>query len=103
MENKKHHITAVIYNKKGHVISIGENSMVKTHPLQAELASNCGKPDAIYLHAEIHAITRCKELDQAHRIEVYRYNKMGQPVLAKPCVICQSAIAQTNIKEVFHT
>jgi hypothetical protein len=31
----RHELTAVIYDRKGNVLSIGKNSYIKTHPLQA--------------------------------------------------------------------
>lgn len=98
-----HHVTALIYDRRGRVLSVGQNSYVKTHPLQAKYAIKAGQPDKQYLHAEIHAITRCKDLSKAHRIFVTRYNKSGQPVIAKPCPVCISAIYATGIKHVDHT
>lgn len=56
----KQQITAIIYDRKGEVLSIGQNSYVKTHPLQAKHAEKVGLPYKQFLHAEIHAITRCK-------------------------------------------
>ena len=93
----KQEVTATIYDRKGKVLSIGKNSYVKTHTLQGKHARKAGKPDAIYLHAEIHAITKCRDLSKAHRILVTRYGKDGQPRIAKPCPVCQSAIDETNI------
>ena len=100
---KRPHISAIIFDKKGRVISVGQNSYIKTHPMQARLAANSGRPEAIYLHAEIHAITRCADINKAHRILVTRYDSLGRPVMAKPCAICSSAIAQTPIQIIDHT
>lgn len=94
----KQDITAIIYDRKGRVLSVGKNSYVKTHTLQAKHAKKVGLPDKQYLHAEIHAISKCRDLDKAYRIAVYRYGKRGQPLLAKPCPICQSAIESTDIE-----
>ena len=94
----KQEITAVIYDRKGRVLSIGKNSYVKTHTLQAKHAEKVGLPDKQFLHAEIHAITKCKDLAKAHKILVTRYGKTGQPLLAKPCPVCQSAIESVGIK-----
>lgn len=99
----KHALTAVIYDKRGRVLSIGQNSYVKTHPLQAYHAKRVGKEEAVFLHAEIHAITRCVNLDRAHKISIFRYNKKGRPVPAAPCKICVSAIEATSIKVIEHT
>jgi hypothetical protein len=101
--NVRQNITALIYDKRGRVISVGKNSYVKTHPLQAKFARQHGESYKQFLHAEIHAITRCKDLSKAHRIFVVRYNKAGQPMLAKPCPICASAISEAGIRFVEHT
>jgi tRNA(Arg) A34 adenosine deaminase TadA len=93
-------ITAIIYDRKGRVLSVGKNSYVKTHTLQAKHAKKVGLPDKQFMHAEIHAISKCKDLQKAHRIVVYRYGKRGQPLLAKPCLICQSAIESVGIEVV---
>lgn len=94
----KQEITAIIYDRKGRVLSVGKNSYVKTHPLQAKHAEKVGLPDKQFLHAEIHAITKCRDLSKAHRIVVTRYDKKGRPLLAKPCPVCQSAIESVGIE-----
>lgn len=99
----RQNLTAIITDRKGNVLSIGKNSYVKTHPLQARHAAMMGVPDKIHLHAEIHAIALCKNLDKAYKISVFRYGRNGKPLLAKPCSICQSAIRSTGIKIVEHT
>lgn len=98
-----HQVTALIYDRKGRVLSIGQNSYIKTHPLQAKHAKKTGMPEKMFLHAEVHAITRCRDLSKAHKIFVTRYNKNGEPVLAKPCPVCISAIKASGIKYVEHT
>jgi len=104
MSKKKFEITAFIYDKRGNILSIGKNSYVKTHPLQAMFAKKVGEEHKVFLHAEIHAIIRCANLDRAHRIAVFRYNEAGGAVLAKPCKICLAAIRNhTNIKIIEHT
>lgn len=99
----KQQITAIIYDRKGNVLSVGQNSYVKTHPLQAKHAEKVGEPYKQFLHAEIHAITKCRRLDRAHSIHIFRYSKDGDPVNAKPCPVCMSAIRATNIKIIEHT
>ena len=94
----RHVISAIIWDRKGRVLSIGQNNYFKSHPMQAHHGALCGEPYKIFLHAEIHAITRCSDINKAHRIMVFRYNAKGQPALAKPCQICMSAIAATPIK-----
>lgn len=104
MSKKKFVITAIIYDKRGNILSIGKNSYVKTHPLQAMFAKKVGEEHKSFLHAEVHAIIRCDNLDRAHRIAIFRYNEAGEAVLAKPCKICQNAIRSlTKIKIIEHT
>lgn len=103
MSRSRFDVTAIIYDKRGKVLSIGKNSYTKTHPLQHEHACKVGLPLKQFLHAEIHAIARCKNLDRAHKISVMRFDKAGRPQLAKPCPVCKSAIEATGIKHIEHT
>lgn len=96
----KQSITAVIYDKKGRVLSVGANSYTKSHPKQAKYAKKVGMPYKIMLHAEVAALVRCKSLDKAYRIVVTRISKKGKFVNAKPCPICALAIQEAGIKVV---
>lgn len=100
---KSRYVTAIIYDRKGRVLSVGQNSYVKTHPVQAKHAKKVGLPDKQFLHAEIAAIVKCKDLSKAYRIFVSRWNSRGEPILAKPCPICASAIKAAGISIVQHT
>lgn len=93
-------ITAIIYDKKGRVLSVGKNSYVKTHPKQAKHASKVGLPEKIFLHAEMDAIIRCRDLSRAHKIVVVRVTKSGAYGKAKPCPVCKSGIKEAGIKNV---
>lgn len=97
----RHHIAAVISDAAGNIISRGANSYTKTHPTQAEYAGRNGKDDAIYLHAEIAALVRCRK--DPHTIYVARYNRQGEELLAKPCPICQMAMREAGVKKVVYT
>ncbi len=102
--NVKQNITAILYDKRGNILSIGKNSYVKTHPLQAKYAKRTGLDKKIFLHAEIDAIVRCKDLSRAYRIVVFRTMANGALGNAKPCPICEAAIAAiSSIKIVEHT
>jgi tRNA(Arg) A34 adenosine deaminase TadA len=101
--SKKHEITAIIYDKKGNVLSIGKNSYLKTHTRQAHFAKLVGEDHKVYLHAEVHAITRCRNIEKAHKILITRYHADGRPAYAAPCHICQEAIRQSGIKIIEHT
>ena len=96
--SQRQNLNAIIYDKKGRVLSIGQNSYIKTHPLQAKHAKLAGLDDKVFLHAEVHAIVRCKDLSKAHRILVTRWGKNGLPLYAKPCPVCMSAIQAAGIE-----
>ena len=96
-------ITAIVYDKKGRVLSIARNSYVKTHPLQAKIAREVGEPSKIYLHAEIAALIKVKDWNDAYRIAVFRYGADGRPRNAKPCGVCQRALHDAGIEEITHT
>lgn len=96
-------LTSIIYDKRGRVLAIGKNSYVVTHPLQAHYAKKVGMPHKIYLHSEIDAIVKCKDLTKAHKISIFRHNKEGKPMLAKPCPICTEAIKVAGIKHIEFT
>jgi len=99
----RQHVTAICYDKKGRILSIGRNSYVKTHPLQARLARQVGHPNRVFLHAEIDAIIRCRDWERIDTISIFRYGVKGTPLLAKPCVVCEQAIKLANIKKVVYT
>ena len=100
---KKYSLTATIYNKRGHVISRGENSYWKTHPMQVKTAREVGREEAIFLHAEIAALVRLKDWSKAHKIVIERYSEDGRPLLAKPCEICEHALKKAGIQIIEHT
>lgn len=100
---KQHAITAIIYDKRGRVLSIGQNSYTNSIRLQRKHAMKVGLPEKKFNHAEVVAIAKCKDLRKAHTIRVFRYNSQGLPVNAKPCSICMSCILSTNIKNIEFT
>ena len=97
MTKKRFKVVATVYDKRGRVLTTGENSYEKSHPLQAKFAVQVGLDDKIYLHAEISALTKLKKGQKPHRIFVERYKKSGDPGLAKPCPVCQAAIESHGI------
>lgn len=103
MATKKYSITAYLYDKKGNLLSVGKNSYVKTHPLQARYAQLAGEPYKQYIHAEIDAINKCLDINKAHKLVIFRYLEDGSPAIAKPCKTCQKAISFTKIKVIEHT
>lgn len=99
----KHTLTAIIFDKRGRPLSIGQNSYTRTHPRQAAIAAKVGLPEKKFIHAEFSAITKCRDLKKAHKIVIMRYNKQGEPVNAAPCPVCMELIRLSGIKEIEHT
>lgn len=103
MANLKQSLTSIIYDKRGRILSIGKNSYTKSHTLQAYHANKVGLPLKIFIHSEIDAIVKCKDLTKANSIKVFRTNSVGEYMLAKPCKICMSALACAGIKNITWT
>jgi deoxycytidylate deaminase len=95
-------VGAIVFNKRGRILSIGNNRYLKTHPLQKKCAEKADAPSKVYLHAEIDALVKCKS-ESAYGISVARVNSKGEVRLAKPCKICQIAIKEAKIKLVEFT
>jgi tRNA(Arg) A34 adenosine deaminase TadA len=102
MASKRQELVAICLDSKGKVISSAANNYEKSHPLQAYFAKKVGQEKRIYLHAEISAILRARGR-KIHKIMVSRYNKDGQPMLAKPCAACEEAIRAFGIERVEYT
>ena len=96
-------LTAIIYDKRGRILSIGKNSYVKTHPKQAHHAKRVGKEKGIFLHAEMDAIIKCRDISKAYKMSIFRYSKDGKPLPACPCPICNDGIKTTPIKVIEYT
>ena len=96
-------LKATLYDKRGKILAQGTNSYSKSHPLQGKFAVEAGKPDAIFLHAEIDALRKCKDWSLIRRIRIERYDVHGNPKLAKPCRVCQHAIESIGIPEIEYT
>lgn len=62
-----------------------------------------GKPGAIYLHAEVHALVQIKDWTKPYKLVVTRFTKDGQPAMAKPCPICMRVISKTSIEKIEYT
>lgn len=98
----KHYITALAYDKKGRLISVGHNSYVKTHPLQYRLAARSGNPNKIFLHAEVDALIKARG-QKVHKLVVMRRGKSGRWLNASPCPSCKLAIKEFGVEKVEHT
>ena len=99
---------AVVYRNK--IVSVGYNRN-KSHPFQAKYAKN---PDAIYHHAEVHAIKNALReinVEELKNTELY-ISRVKRPKagddhfvwgLSKPCPGCARAIAEFGIKRTIYT
>jgi deoxycytidylate deaminase len=97
----KQNVIALAYSKRGKLLSIGRNSYIKTHPMQARLAYKTGQPHKIYIHAELDALLKARE--QPHTLKVFRIGPKGDYLNVKPCPICQLAITEFGVKKIIHT
>ena len=95
-------LKATVRDKKGRVIATAVNSYRKTHPIQQYFAKLCGVENRAWLHAEIAALLKCKEV-VPHSIHIERYWKDGTPALAAPCPICVKAIKAWGVKYISYT
>jgi len=93
----RHNLTAFVYDKRNRLIAVGRNSYTKTHPLMAKAGQAVGKPNTIFLHAEIDALVKVKDWSKIEKMVVVRYTRDGQPALAKPCPVCQRILKPLNI------
>ena len=92
---------AATMDKRGRIISIGENSPSKTHPLMHKYCTKMKLKGKIYLHAELSALV--KSFAKPHSILVIRINRSGKFAMAKPCPICMMAIKEAKIKKIWYS
>ena len=98
--NRRYDVFAIAVDKKHREIVQRRNSYIKTHPMQERFANLAGEEDKRFLHAEIHAISRATK---PYAIYIARVGRDGTTKLAKPCRICELAIKEAGIKEVYYT
>lgn len=100
-ERNKYAVGALAIDGSGSIISLAFNSYQKTHPMMKQLASKTKRKEAIYLHAEVSALIKSK--GQAKTIIVSRLTANNNIALARPCPICQMALKQAKIDQVYYT
>lgn len=93
------------------IISIGQNSTTKSHPIQKRFGRNT---ESIFLHAEINCIINAirnvdaEELSKA-TLYVYRVKKLDKDSkywsdgISEPCTGCKQAIEHFRIKRVVYS
>ena len=101
-KNRQRHY-AVIADKRGRILSEGENSYTKTSPKVKRAGERVGLPDKVFWHAECKAIYSLKEGAKAYKIVVVRVDSEGNPVHSAPCPLCQALIKEAGIKVVEYT
>lgn len=83
---------AVIYDKKGNILSIGRN-----------IPHYCPSYPSLLLHAEADAILKCKRSDLKNaNILVVRVSK-NKLRNSKPCKHCMSMLASVGIKNIYYS
>ena len=100
--SRKHVLTAYAYDKRGKLLAVGHNSYTKSHPLQKHFAELEGKPNGIFLHAEIAALIKCGD-KIPYKLSIERYYMDGTPALAAPCKICRAAIKAFGVTKIEYT
>ena len=92
-------VVALIYSKKGKLLSYGGSTNRKTHPLMKRLGKQVGQPFKETLHAEVRAVTRLKG-GKPHTLHLYRLGKKDTYLPIDPCAICSLLLEQIDIKQV---
>ena len=102
--SKEQIMTAIIYDKRGNILSVGHNSYTKSHPLMKLYSSKVQASEhKIVLHAEIDALIKAKRRGTPHSIFISRIGAKGDAKLAKPCKICMNALISAGIKKISYT
>jgi len=98
---KKYWVIAASLDHHNNIISIGENSYQKTHPMQSRLSLKCGNRNREYLHAEIASLV--KNRNNPESIMIVRITSTGLVRMARPCNICNLAIREVGIRNIIFT
>lgn len=87
--------------RKGRIVVSTTNVFGKTHPRQKLLAERVNEPYRVSLHAELRALLKARK--PVDTLIVGRVNHLGQLCLAKPCPVCQLAIAEHGVRKVYYS
>jgi tRNA(Arg) A34 adenosine deaminase TadA len=97
--NKQSMFVAAIYDKKFNLIGAGQNSYVKTHPIQKKFGVN----NNIFLHAEIQALVNALRRTKSLKgtiLTIYRINRQGYIDTSFCCDGCIDALTNYGIKSI---
>lgn len=91
-DHHQHKLGALVCNKKK-ILGVGFNQL-RTHTKSPHKFKST--------HAEFAAINSCKPEDlRGATLYVYRENRSGEAVNAKPCESCMTLILEAGIKKVY--
>ncbi len=102
-----HKLVCGIFDKRGRVISFGNNTHWKTHPQAPKIKKWKTEIGGEYqcLHAEIHAIIQAEKTNWNPKksfLFIFRKGKDGNKKMSKPCSHCQAAISYKEIGNVYY-
>ena len=105
MSKKRYAITASAFDKRGRCIYTSGNSYSDSSSLMRYYAMKSGHPLKVFNHAEIaciyHASVRLRQ--KIHKLVVLRFDCTGALKNSKPCPVCDYAIKDMGIKEVYYS
>lgn len=89
------------YDKQGRLLTVQTNDYERSSRMMRFFAKMVNDPYRLVDHAEIRAIDYVRKRGKkVAKLIVTRYNKQGELVNAKPCEVCQAAIAFYKIGDV---
>jgi deoxycytidylate deaminase len=93
--NSKFRLGCVLV-KKGRIISIGWNNMVKTNP-------KC-KTYGNFIHSELHCLLNTEySKTRGSIVYIYRETKGGELAQSRPCPVCYEALRIAGVKKIRYT
>lgn len=106
-KRKKYELLATCFDSKGRAICTRPNSAHKTHPLQKMVSVKAGMSEKReILHAEVHSLLASRNsrgVSKVHSVLVQRFDSLGNPALAKPCLSCMLALKMFNVRILRYT
>jgi Cytidine and deoxycytidylate deaminase zinc-binding region len=102
---KKFLIKSTALDKKGNKLAVSFNDYTKSNPWQKALSLKVGLSEhRICLHSEVSCLLKCKAMNKSvHTLIIERYDSVGNPKIAFPCLSCQEAIKLMKVKMVQFT
>ena len=100
-DSRRYFVIAAALDHHNNIVSIGQNSYQKTHPMQSRLALKTGRADREYLHAEIASLVKSRR--DVETVMVVRMTPTGLIRMARPCNICTLALREAKVRFVIYT